>query len=123
MLLFIFFSFFFLVYSILMISIECVNIVTLLYSKKIHLHFFERFFVRFTFCPFSAYLLVFILLFFSLISCLYYIRLVKIIYFSFQLKYATVNTIPFAPSLIISLFSFINLFFLVYPSAFALIIA
>ena len=87
------------------------------------LGFFSKLFVLLSALSSSAYLLVLILLFFSLISCMYYIRLVKIIYFSFHLKYATVNTVPFAPSLIISIFSFINLFFIVYPSAFALIIA
>jgi proton-translocating NADH-quinone oxidoreductase chain N len=84
--------------------------------------FFSKLFILLSALSSSAYLLVLILLIFSLISSFYYLRLVKILYFSFYLKYASLSSIPLLPALIITIFSLISIFFSVYPTYFALLL-
>lgn len=80
--------------------------------------FFSKLFILLSALSFSAYSLVTILLVFSLISSFYYLRLVKILYFSFSLKYASVNGIPLIPAMIITILSLFNVFFAIYPTYF-----
>jgi NADH-quinone oxidoreductase subunit N len=83
--------------------------------------FFSKLFILLAALSSSAYLLVMILLVFSLISSFYYLRLVKMLYFSFYLKYASLSSMPVLPALIITIFSVISIFFSVYPTYFALL--
>jgi len=78
--------------------------------------FFSKLFILLSALSFSAYLLIFILLLFSLISAYYYLRLVKTLYFSFYLKNAPISSMPSIPAFIISIFSIINIFFSIYPT-------
>jgi proton-translocating NADH-quinone oxidoreductase chain N len=78
--------------------------------------FFSKLFILLSALSFSAYLLVFILLFFSLITSFYYLRLVKMLYFSFYLKNASISSMPSLPAFIISIFSIISIFFSFYPT-------
>jgi len=86
------------------------------------LGFFSKLFILLSALSFSAYLLVAIILLFSLISAFYYLRLVKILYFSFSLKNASLISIPFIPAFIISSFSIINIFCSLYPTYFVIIL-
>jgi NADH-quinone oxidoreductase subunit N len=86
------------------------------------LGFFSKLFILLSALSFSAYFTIAILLAFSIVSAFYYLRLVKILYFSFFLKYASLNSIPLIPAIIISIFSAINLFFIGYPMYFLLIL-
>lgn len=82
------------------------------------LGFFSKLFILISTLSFSASFTVGLLLLFSIISAFYYLRLIKILYFSFSLKYASLTTIPFIPAFILSLFSAINFFFICYPMYF-----
>jgi NADH-quinone oxidoreductase subunit N len=64
----------------------------------------------------AAYFIIFCLLIFSVISCFYYIRLIKILFFSFSLKYAGLNNYPILSAYILTGFSLINSFFILCPS-------
>jgi len=86
------------------------------------LGFFSKLFIILSALSFSAYLLVFILLAFSLLSSFYYLRLVKMLYFSFYLKNASISSMPLIPAFIISCFSIISFFFIIYPTYFSLLI-
>jgi len=86
------------------------------------LGFFSKLFILISAISFSSYFTVALLLLFSILSAFYYLRLVKILYFSFYLKYASLSTIPFIPAIIISVFSIINLFFIGYPMYFVILL-
>jgi NADH-quinone oxidoreductase subunit N len=85
------------------------------------LGFFAKLFIILSALSFSAYLLVGLLLVFSLISGFYYIRLVEMLYFSFYLKNASVSSMPVIPSVIITVFSLISVSFSIYPTYFAIL--
>jgi NADH-quinone oxidoreductase subunit N len=80
------------------------------------LGFFSKLFILFSTLSFSAYFLTGILLAFSLIASYYYLRLLKIIYFPFALKYAAVMSMPIIPAMLISIFSIVNIFFICLPT-------
>jgi len=80
------------------------------------LGFFAKFFILLSALSFASYFLVFILLGFSILSTYYYIRLLKIIYFGFYLRYASLNSFPLIPTLVITSFSLINLIFILCPT-------
>nr|AAZ72725.1 NADH dehydrogenase subunit 2 [Physarum polycephalum] len=86
------------------------------------LGFFSKLFILLSALSFSAYLLVAVLLAFSLISSFYYLRLVKMLYFSFYLKNASVISIPAIPAYIITIFSVVSIFFSIYPTYFAILL-
>jgi len=86
------------------------------------LGFFSKLFILLSALSSSAYLLVAILLGFSILSAFYYLRLVKMLYFSFYLKNASITSIPAIPAFIITIFSLINIFFSLYPTYFALLL-
>jgi len=81
------------------------------------LGFFSKLFIFIAALSSSAYILIFFSLTFTLLSSFYYCRLVKILYFSFSLKYAFIIELPLLPALLISIFSLINLGFCCSPSA------
>ena len=84
--------------------------------------FFSKLFILLSALSFSAYLLIFILLIFSLISTLYYLRIVKITSFSFDLKYTGLERFPLIPALIISIFSLLSIIFYLCPSYWIIIV-
>lgn len=86
------------------------------------LGFFSKLFILLSALTSSAYLLTSLLLTFSVISCYYYLRLIKILYFSFSLKYASLGHLSLIPALTISVFTLINLWFLCCPTYLALIL-
>jgi NADH-quinone oxidoreductase subunit N len=86
------------------------------------LGFFSKLFILLSALSFSAYFLTGILLAFSLLASYYYLRLLKIIYFPFSLKYASLSSIPLIPAFIISSSSLINIFFICYPTYIAVCI-
>jgi NADH-quinone oxidoreductase subunit N len=86
------------------------------------LGFFSKLFILLSALSFSAYFTIALLLAFSILSAFYYLRLIKILYFSFYLKYASLSSMPFVPAFILSLFSIINLFFIGYPMYFLVIL-
>jgi NADH-quinone oxidoreductase subunit N len=86
------------------------------------LGFFSKLFILISALSFSAYFTVALLLAFSILSAFYYLRLVKILYFSFYLKYASLSSIPFIPAIILTVFSAVNIFFIAYPMYFIVIL-
>jgi NADH-quinone oxidoreductase subunit N len=87
------------------------------------LGFFSKLFILISTLSFSAYFLTCILLGFSLLAAYYYLRLIKILYFPFSLKYASLSSIPLIPAIIISSFSLVNLFFTFCPTYFLILIS
>jgi NADH-quinone oxidoreductase subunit N len=84
--------------------------------------FFSKFFILVTALSYSSYFIITTLLSFAVISAYYYVRLIKILYFSFYLKYASLSTFPIISSYIISLFTLINFLFIFFPTKLLLVL-
>jgi len=84
--------------------------------------FFGKFFILINAASFSSYFLITVILTFSLIVAYFYIRLIKIIFFSFDLKYVGITSMPVIPAYIIIILSFINIFSIFFPGFFILLL-
>lgn len=80
------------------------------------LGFFSKLFILISALSASSYILIIFVLLCTIISTYYYCRLIKILYFSFSLKYAFISELPLIPALFVSIFSLISLFFCCSPT-------
>eukprot|EP01110_Echinostelium_bisporum_P005564 TRINITY_DN235_c0_g1_i5.p2 TRINITY_DN235_c0_g1~~TRINITY_DN235_c0_g1_i5.p2 ORF type:complete len:279 (+),score=-4.15 TRINITY_DN235_c0_g1_i5:314-1150(+) len=79
------------------------------------LGFFSKFFLLLISMDNAYYFFTIIAIVFSIFSCYYYIRMIKILYFSSKLKFSYQKPIDLTSALIISILTYINLFFLFFP--------
>lgn len=84
--------------------------------------FFPKFFLFLAVADRSYNFVLIMLIFFSVFSCYYYLRLIKIVYFAKKLYIICSQEIPKEISILFMIFSSINLFFFFYPSIYFTII-
>lgn len=80
------------------------------------LGFFAKLGVLLSALSVSSYFIVGCLLFFSLVSSYYYLRLIKIIFFSFNLRYQALRDIKLVPAILLSICTIIHIAFIVQPN-------
>ena len=85
------------------------------------LGFFSKFFLLLLSIDNSYYFLTIIAIIFSIFSCYYYIRMIKIIYFSSKLRIGFQRPLPIVSALLISIISYVNMFFLFFPKTLILL--
>lgn len=78
--------------------------------------FFPKFFLFVAVADRNYTILLVMLIFFSVLSCYYYLRLIKIVFFAKKLYMSASQTIPKEIAIIFMILSCINLFFFFYPS-------
>lgn len=85
------------------------------------LGFFSKFFLILSSIDGEYYSWTIIAIIFSVFSCYYYIRLLKIVYFSSSLKFSYQKPLSFTIAFLISILTAINLFFLFSPKTLILL--
>jgi len=78
--------------------------------------FISKLFILFSLIKSSFYLSAIIVILMSIISCFYYIRLIKIIFFDKSTKYIHFRPVPLGNALIISFTFLFLLFFFLKPT-------
>ena len=78
--------------------------------------FFPKFFLFLAVLDRNYFFILMLLIFFSVFSCYYYLRLIKIVYFAKKLFIAATLDIPKEIAILFMTFSVINLLFFFYPS-------
>jgi NADH-quinone oxidoreductase subunit N len=82
--------------------------------------FYSKAFLFWTALNSSQYLLALVGIFTSVISCFYYIRMIKIMYFETPKEWISFHPVSKAGSLVLGLTTLFLLFFMIYPSPLSL---